>query len=54
MIAASLEWFLLITAFDYNLLKAYKKAEDSSTRLLALVMIVLYTALRYGSRIWIS
>lgn len=47
MMAAFLEWFLWLAAFLYCLIKVFKKAEHWSIRLLAIVMIFLFTALRY-------
>ncbi len=47
MMAAFLEWFLWLAAFLYCLIKVFKKAEHWSIRLLATVMIFLFTALRY-------
>lgn len=49
MIAALLEWFLWVAAFLYCLVKVFQKAENMSIRILAIVMMVLFTALRYIS-----
>lgn len=47
MIAALLEWFLWLAAFLYCLVKVFQKAENWHIRVLAVVMMVLFTALRY-------
>ncbi|KAF2760591.1 hypothetical protein EJ05DRAFT_436616, partial [Pseudovirgaria hyperparasitica] len=41
MLAAFLEWFLWIAAFLYCLIKAYRKAESKSIRILAVIIMVL-------------
>ena len=46
MIAAFLEWFLFIAAFNYCLVKVFKKAEHWSIRIIAVAMIIAFTALR--------
>lgn len=46
MIMAFLEWFLWLAAFLYCLIKVFKKAEHWSVRLLAAVMMIIFTALR--------
>lgn len=46
MLAAFLEWFLWLAAFLYCLVKVFQKAEHWSIRLLALVMMFLFTILR--------
>ncbi|KAI9789518.1 MAG: hypothetical protein M1833_002305 [Piccolia ochrophora] len=46
MIAAFLEWFLWLAAFLYCLVKVFQKADNWSVKILALVMMVLFTALR--------
>ncbi|KAI9696780.1 MAG: hypothetical protein M1836_005142 [Candelina mexicana] len=46
MMAAFLEWFLWLAAFLYCLVKVFRKAEHWSIRLLAIVMMFLFTALR--------
>ncbi|MCJ1313922.1 hypothetical protein MMC25_007602 [Agyrium rufum] len=45
-LAAFLEWFLWLAAFLYCLVKIYQKAEHWSIKLLAAVMMILFTALR--------
>lgn len=47
MCAATLEWFLWISAFIYCLYKVYVKADHWSIKVLAAVMAVAFTALRY-------
>ena len=44
--AAALEWFLWLAAFLYCLVKVFKKAEHWTIRLLAVIMIFGFTALR--------
>ena len=44
--AAALEWFLWLAAFLYCLIKVFKKAEHWTIRLLAVIMIISFTALR--------
>ncbi|KAF8249775.1 hypothetical protein K440DRAFT_542472 [Wilcoxina mikolae CBS 423.85] len=46
MIAALLEWFLWLAAFLYCLIKVFQKAEKWHIRVLAVVMMVLFSALR--------
>ena len=46
MLAAFLEWFLFIAAFNYCLVKVFKKAEHWSIRFLALLMMFFFTILR--------
>ncbi|KAM5435768.1 putative chitin synthase [Microsporum ferrugineum] len=46
MLAAFLEWFLWLAAFLYCLYKVFVKAEHTSVRVLAIVMMVAFTALR--------
>ncbi|PYH48462.1 chitin synthase D [Aspergillus saccharolyticus JOP 1030-1] len=46
LIAALLEWILFLAAFIYCLVKVYRKADHWSIRVLAIVMIVLFTLLR--------
>ena len=46
MLAACLEWILWLAAFLYCLLKVYIKAEHWSIRILAIVMMIGFTALR--------
>jgi chitin synthase len=47
MIAALLEWFLWLAAFIYCLVKVYQKAEKWHIRVLAVIMMVLFSAFRY-------
>ena len=47
MAAAFLEWFLWLAAFLYCLVKVFQKADHWSVKLLAVVMMILFTALRY-------
>ena len=47
MLAAFLEWFLWLAAFLYCLYKVYQKAESISIKILAVIMMVLFTLLRY-------
>lgn len=46
MLAALLEWFLWLLAFLYCLVKVYQKAENTSTRILAAVMIIVFLLMR--------
>lgn len=46
MLMAFLEWFLWLAAFLYCLIKVYQKAEHWSIRMLAAIMMMLFTALR--------
>jgi chitin synthase len=46
MIAALLEWFLWLAAFLYCLVKAFQKAEKWHSRVLAVLMMILFTAFR--------
>ncbi|KAI5839212.1 chitin synthase-domain-containing protein [Morchella snyderi] len=46
MCAALLEWFLWLAAFLYCLIKVFKKADAWHIRVLAVVMMILFTALR--------
>ena len=46
MLAAFLEWFLWLAAFLYCLVKVFQKAENWMVRLLAVLMMVSFTALR--------
>jgi hypothetical protein len=47
MLAALLEWFLWLAAFLYCLVKCFQKAENVSVKILSIVMMILFTALRY-------
>lgn len=49
MAAAFLEWFLWLAAFIYCLFKVYQKAEHWSVQILALIVGILFTLLRYAS-----
>lgn len=49
MLAALLEWFLWLAAFLYCLIKVFQKAEHWTVRLLASIVAILFTLLRYGS-----
>lgn len=49
MLAALLEWFLWIAAFLYCLVKVFQKAEHWTIRVLAVIIGVLFTLLRYVS-----
>ena len=46
MLAAFLEWFLWLAAFLYCLVKVYQKADNISIKVLAIIMMVLFTLLR--------
>lgn len=46
MLAALLEWFLWLAAFLYCLVKVFQKADKWHIRVLAAIMMVLFTALR--------
>ncbi|EGD93915.1 chitin synthase class VI [Trichophyton tonsurans CBS 112818] len=46
MLAAFLEWFLWLAAFLYCLYKVFVKAEHFSVKILAIVMMIAFTALR--------
>jgi hypothetical protein len=45
-LAAFLEWFLWLAAFLYCLVKVYQKADTWTVKLLAVVMMILFFALR--------
>ena len=47
MLLALLEWFLWLAAFMYCLIKVYQKAEHWSVKVLALVVGIFFTLLRY-------
>lgn len=51
MLAALLEWILWIAAFLYCLIKVFQKAEHWTIRVLAVIIGVLFTLLRYASLI---
>lgn len=46
MLAAFFEWFLWLAAFLYCLIKVFQKADHWSVRVLAVIMMVLFSALR--------
>lgn len=46
MLAAFLEWFLWLAAFLYCLVKVYQKAEHWSIKVLAIMMMFLFTIFR--------
>lgn len=46
MLCALLEWFLWLAAFCYCLCKAFKKAENVSTKILVCFMLFLFVGLR--------
>ena len=46
MLAAALEWILWLAAFLYCLVKVYQKADHWSIKVLAVVMMVLFSLLR--------
>lgn len=46
MLAALLEWILWLAAFMYCLVKVFQKAENISIKILAIVMMILFTAFR--------
>ena len=46
MLAAFFEWFLWLAAFLYCLIKVFQKADHWSIRVLAVIMMVLFSALR--------
>jgi len=47
MCAAFLEWFLWVAAFLYCLVKVFQKAEHWTVKLLASIVAILFTLLRY-------
>ena len=50
MVCALVEWFLWLSAFCYCLSKAFKKADHWSSRLLVILMLLLFVILRYETR----
>ncbi|KAI9695943.1 MAG: hypothetical protein M1820_008355 [Bogoriella megaspora] len=46
MLAAFLEWFLWLAAFIYCLVKVFRKAENISTRIMAVLIIIVFSCLR--------
>ncbi|CAG8427462.1 unnamed protein product [Penicillium salamii] len=49
MLMAVFEWMLWLAAFIYCLVKVYAKADQWSIRVLAVVMVVLFSLVRYTS-----
>ncbi|KAB2577944.1 putative chitin synthase d protein [Lasiodiplodia theobromae] len=47
MLMALLEWFLWVAAFLYCLVKVYQKAENTSIKILAVIISILFTLLRF-------
>jgi chitin synthase len=47
MLAALFEWVLWLSAFIYCLVKVYIKADHWSIRVMAVVMMVLFSLTRY-------
>lgn len=47
MIAAFVEWFMWLAAFMYCLVKVFQKAEHWSVKVLAVVVAIVFTLLRY-------
>ncbi|KAI1100114.1 glycosyltransferase family 2 protein [Jackrogersella minutella] len=47
MLAAVLEWFLWLAAFLYCLVKVFHKAEHWTIRVLAIIIAILFTGLRF-------
>lgn len=48
MLAAFVEWMLWLAAFLYCLVKVYQKADNWSIKVLAVVMMISFTLLRYA------
>jgi len=46
MLAAFLEWILWLVAIQYCLIKVFRKAENGGIRLLAAIVMTLFTILR--------
>lgn len=46
MAAALLEWFLWLAAFQYCLVKVFTKADNWSVRVMAVLMIILFSTFR--------
>ena len=46
LFAALLEWFLWLAAFCYCLGKVFRKSDNWTTSVLAIVMVVLFVAFR--------
>jgi len=51
MLAAFIEWFLWLAAFCYCLWKAFRKAENWCTRILAIAMMIFFVTVRFVSSI---
>lgn len=49
--AAAFEWFLWLAAFCYCLVKAYRKSQHWSEKILAVLMIIFFVAFRCVSSI---
>ena len=47
LLAAFLEWFLFLAAFLYCFVKAYQKADRWSIKALAVVLIIIFSMIRY-------
>lgn len=47
MLAAFLEWFLWLAAFLYCLVKVYQKADTWSVKVIAVIMMIAFFALRF-------
>jgi chitin synthase len=47
MALAILEWFLWLAAFMYCLVKVYQKAEHWNVKVLAVIVAVIFTLLRW-------
>lgn len=47
MILVIIEWTLWIVAFIYSLIKAYQKADRTSAKVLAVLVALTFTVLRY-------
>lgn len=46
VLAAFLEWFLFIAAFDYCLVKVIQKAEHWTVRLVGALVMIVFTCFR--------
>ena len=46
MLAAAFEWILWLAAFIYCLVKVYQKADHWSIKVMAVVMLFLFSLLR--------
>lgn len=51
MILAFVEWFMWLAAFMYCLVKVFQKAEHWTVRLLAVLVAIVFTLLRYVLRL---